>query len=362
MRAINKKILICSLNDRIGGAEQILKMIAIYYLRNGYQVDIFFLSMKLGKLWDDLNGKANLFYTNSKKEYQGVIQFYRNIRKRKYEYAYTSHIYLNSFIGLLRKLNKINIKYLIGRDSRSYFLVNHGVKRYIYISLINIGYSGLDLLICQTDEMKNQFIANNNILSNKIKIKTIRNPIDLNFQESHLIDENELCSEYNYIVSAGRLIKIKGFDFLIKAFSVLKLDNYKLLIFGEGNERQNLEKLIVELNLKNKVELKGFVNNVFFYFKQAKICVVSSIKEGFPNVLLQMMSQNEKVVSTLCAGEIDQIKGLFTCEPNNESSLAKSMKSCLDSDTTENRKLFNKELEGRSIDMFIDKINFYLEH
>ena len=79
--------------------------------------------------------------------------------------------------------------------------------------------------------------------------------------------------------------------------------------------------------------------------------------EGFPNVLLQMMSQCDNVVSTICAGGIDQIAGLITCEPNNVDALYQAIKLSLETeDTAKNRPLFDQELESRSISSFIAKI------
>jgi glycosyltransferase involved in cell wall biosynthesis len=168
--------------------------------------------------------------------------------------------------------------------------------------------------------------------------------------------------EMPYIVSAGRLIPEKGFDILIAAFSKLKQEyrDLKLIIIGDGKFRIEMEILIKKLNLENDVILYGIADNVYPFFKQAKMCVVSSRIEGFPNVLLQEMSQNEKVVSTLCAGDIDKIDGLFTCRPNDEQDLLRAMQQCLEADTAGNRILFDKELQGRSIDGFIDKVNSYL--
>jgi glycosyltransferase involved in cell wall biosynthesis len=342
----------------MGGAEQVLKIIATYYSANGYEVDVFFLTKHIGNLWDNVNDKINLFYTASKSESKGLYQLYSNIKKnrKEYMYGYTSHIYLNSFIGLLRKLKFLHVNYLIGRDSHSYFLVEQGRKRFLYNVLINIGYSGLDLLICQTEEMTQQFVANKQRLSKTILIKTISNPIDLKFDYAQN-SINALNSNDKFIVAAGRLIKIKCFDTLIKSFAKLNLKDYRLIILGEGEERKNLEQLILSLNIEKQVALIGFVNNVYLYFKKAKLCVVSSAKEGFPNVLLQMMSQNEKVVSTLCSGAIEDIEGLFTCQTNNIDALYQAIKLCLETDTTSNRKLFDNELEERSIDKFINKIN-----
>ena len=61
----------------------------------------------------------------------------------------------------------------------------------------------------------------------------------------------------------------------------------------------------------------------------AKVCIVSSLVEGFPNVLLQMMSQNEKdSINHLCGG-IENINGLFTCSPNNIDALAQKINEAL---------------------------------
>src|SRR5690606_28231306 len=194
-------------------------------------------------------------------------------------------------------------------------------KLKVYDFLIKMGYSGVDLLISQTTEMKNQMIKHNQKIFRKVKIEVIPNPVDF----SAVSIDNNLTFERKTIVSAGRLIKIKGFDILIKAFSQLETKDYNLIILGEGDERVNLEKLIRELNLENRVFLPGFTKDVYSYFHHASICVVSSIKEGFPNVLLQMMSQNNNVVTTLCAGDIDQIKGLVFAQSNDVDSLTKAL-------------------------------------
>ena len=104
----------------------------------------------------------------------------------------------------------------------------------------------------------------------------------------------------------------------------------------------------------------GRVSNVLAYFNLAKVCVVSSRVEGFPNVLLEMMSQNTNVVSTKCAGGIDELEGVFVVEVNDVSGLVEHLKIILDSDTSHNRVLFDKELKSRNIENFINKIELSL--
>ena len=361
-------ILIVALSDAVGGTEQYLKMIAKEFIPQGYNIYIFFLTKRNTKLWEDIKSKeANLIYTNSSKEKYGLFTLIRNILNKRhitFDYAFSSHVYTSSLLGVLRRLRLIRINHFLARESTSVFNRFSGLKLLRFNVLYHVGYLSIDLLVCQTEYMKKQLLYNLPYLKNKIKIEVIPNPIDNNDMALKSNEMIYLNYKDSYIVSAGRLIPEKGFDILITAFARIKKEykELKLIILGEGKLKESLRQLIKELQLEDDINLVGFVENVYPYFRQAKMCVVSSRIEGFPNVLLQMMSQNEKVVSTLCAGDIDQIKGLYTCKPDNESSLAEAMMSCLGSDTTENRKLFDKELEERSIDKFIEKINFYLEH
>ena len=128
-----------------------------------------------------------------------------------------------------------------------------------------------------------------------------------------------------------------------------------MLILGEGPEREYLQDLITDKKLTENVRLVGFVNNVYPYFKAANLCVMSSRIEGFPNVLLQMMSQNNKVVSTISAGGIDEIEGIFTCE-TNEIALSNAIRICLKSNTEKNNVLFNQNLQNRTVEAFVSEI------
>ena len=163
-------------------------------------------------------------------------------------------------------------------------------------------------------------------------------------------------SKNNYFI--GRLIEEKGFDLLIEAFKIVqkKYKNLRLVILGIGKLKEDLDTQIMLSNLENKVILKGFVRNVYPYFKNAEACVVSSRIEGFPNVLLQMMSQNNSVISTLCADGINELKGVEIAQVNDVKSLSNAILKSLSQNSSNNRNRFDKEIESRSINLFIKKI------
>src|SRR5690606_38204506 len=130
----------------------------------------------------------------------------------------------------------------------------------------------------------------------------------------------------------------------------------KLVILGYGELKQELVNLAISLKIEKDVIFWGFAENVYPFFKKANACVVSSRVEGFPNVLLQMMSQNSKVVSTTCAGGIDTIPGIYLSDTNNVQSLVQSIDTALNSNQ-DNRAIYDDHLKKRDIKFFIEQLN-----
>lgn len=354
-----KKILIVLPTDSLGGAENYLKMIAIHYKND--DVDVYSFKNNERGRWDDIKEFTNLRFISKTHEIIGLIQFFfiMLFKRKKYDYIFTSQVYANAMVGIMKSLGILKSKYLIARESTSIFIRFKGKQLQFYKSIINLGYRKMDVLICQTELMKQQFSEHFSKIERRTKVSVIPNPIDLKLSNTLASFELETILPDKYIVSAGRLIELKGYDLLIDAFSKLKAEhpNLKLIILGEGGLLDTLQTQAKDLNISDSVIFPGFVKNVYAYFKQAKMCVVSSRIEGFPNVLLQMMSQNFSVVSTLCAGGIEHIEGVYTCEPDNGKALFEAMKTCFDTDNTSIRAIFDSYLNSRSMESFLDIID-----
>jgi glycosyltransferase involved in cell wall biosynthesis len=350
-----KKILLVLPNDTLGGAEQILKMTAMYY--SNALVEVQFLKRKTNEDWASVNPFIQLKYQNTNSEYWGALFYVWTVltkTKKNYDCIFTSHVFATGIVGILIRLGLLQKKHFIGRESTRIFERFKGFKLFLYKIMYLLGYPAVDLLICQTQQMKQELIAHLPWMDQKINIKVIANPVDLTPIET----TEDLAIEFPFIVSAGRLIPEKGFDILIAAFKEITKQHptYQLIILGEGKERPNLELQIKKLGLENKVILKGRVSNVLAYFKAAKVCVVSSRIEGFPNVLLQMMSQNNHVVSTKCVVEMDSIPGILVTKETNAVHLSSVLLEALKNHSDKNSILFKSFLEERSIDNFITAI------
>ena len=104
------------------------------------------------------------------------------------------------------------------------------------------------------------------------------------------------------ILAVGRLDRQKGFDLLIEAFAASRAgaQAWQVAILGEGPERIRLETMIRELGLGAKVLLPGVVAEPAEWLGRARVFVLSSRFEGFPNTLLEAMAMGCAVVATDC--------------------------------------------------------------
>jgi glycosyltransferase involved in cell wall biosynthesis len=104
------------------------------------------------------------------------------------------------------------------------------------------------------------------------------------------------------IVAMGRLVDQKGFDTLLRAFSIARVgfDEWTLAIHGEGPDRPKLESLVNELVLRDAVILPGRTDAADYVLRDAAIFVLSSRHEGFPNVLLEACVAGCACIATDC--------------------------------------------------------------
>jgi len=312
----------------MGGAEQFLVNIAVEYARRGYLVSVYLLT-KIN--YNELNNKLKLnnisvLKTSANRELFGAILFpFLCLRNYvKYEKVFTSHTHTNFFIGVLRFLRIVKSKMFIARESTVVFQRYNGLKLMMFKIFMYTGYLNIDFLICQTEFMRTDLLSNMPHLGKKLNVLVMHNPINIESIEGKLKLRQTIILPSPYIIAAGSLRYEKGFDVLIYAFKevVEKFPELNLVILGEGSKRSELLGLVNMLNLNQSIVLAGHIENVFPYFRDAEVCVVSSRVEGFPNVLLQMMYSNKKVVSTLCADGINKMPGILTCKPSDVHELA----------------------------------------
>lgn len=104
-------------------------------------------------------------------------------------------------------------------------------------------------------------------------------------------------------MSAGMLDQRKGFDLLVAAIGCIpecQRDNFHFTIFGDGNQREQLEGMINSLSLQECVTLAGFVSDLTPYYNMFDVFILSSRFEGFPLVMVSALASGMPVIAFDC--------------------------------------------------------------
>ena len=101
------------------------------------------------------------------------------------------------------------------------------------------------------------------------------------------------------VVAAGSLSRRKGFDRLLETWARLAPSHpeWRLRIYGEGQERPELERLIDALGIRSSARLCGYSPRLLEELEGASVFAMTSRKEGFPMVILEAMSLGIPVVA-----------------------------------------------------------------
>ncbi|MAE22121.1 MAG: hypothetical protein CMK92_06790 [Pseudomonas sp.] len=306
---MNKKyILINSFSG--GGAERQVSMIApgceieqIILLEDDKKYDLDFNFVSLGK---KLNFSALLK--------TALIPWY--LIKLYLLRSFSGDVILSflvraNLINILFKLVSNHKAYISERNTPSQ-LYHSGFKQ-IYGILIKVVYPYADKITVNSYGIKKDLIENFYIDSSKIEV--INNAVDVEkislLSNEELSEQEKIIFQNKTIVNVGSLTDQKNQDFLIDLVDELR--EYKLIIVGEGSLRESLiehaqtKGLKVfaygneqELNDSYDIYLVGFSSNPFKYLKNATLFALSSLWEGFPNVLLEAMASGSMIVSSDC--------------------------------------------------------------
>jgi glycosyltransferase involved in cell wall biosynthesis len=174
-------------------------------------------------------------------------------------------------------------------------------KRWLLKQMARATMWRADVLTCVSKDMVEQYrqVFHNpphkavyNIVDNEDARRRMTEPVDIDWL---------ITKDVPVIVAAGQLEKWKGFSDLIAATKLL-VDRRpaRLILFGEGSLRPQLEAQIDALGLRDCVHLPGNVQNPLKYFTRADVFALSSYVEGMPNALVEAMLCGCTPVATDC--------------------------------------------------------------
>jgi len=306
--------------------------------------------------WEDIDSKKTKFI----KLYSRI--FFKTFPLNGYLKSRLAYLYIFLF-------NFFPLKNLIQKDKPDYFFIqlisslpliliilfNFDTKFILRISgypklsffrkiIWKLAAKKLFLITCPTKvtlellESKNIFDKNKLILLED-PIFSIREIVNLKKKE---LDE-KFDKSFKYILSIGRLTHQKNFSLLISSFYEIKkiYNEYKLIIIGEGEEKNKLESLINQLNLNNDVFLLGFKKNIFNYINFVDCLISTALWEDPGFVLVEAGILNKLVISSDCLSgpvELFNKKNGYLFKNNSQEDLVKKFIEYKNTSLEENKK------------------------
>lgn len=177
----------------------------------------------------------------------------------------------------------------------------HPLRLWFWRKNVQWFYPRLDTLVAVSEGVADDVRS----MSDSVNVRVIHNPVIT----PELFDLASAAAPHPWltdtaipvIISVGRLTRQKDFTTLIRAFAKVRAEKAcRLLILGEGSERDALTKLAHELGVSEAVCLAGYQTNPYCYIARASVFVLSSRWEGSPNVLTEALALGVPSVATDC--------------------------------------------------------------
>jgi glycosyltransferase involved in cell wall biosynthesis len=298
------RIALFSPSLRGGGAERVLVNLADGLVSKGVGVDVVLASAQ-GQFLDQLPQAAVIFDLKAGRVAASVLPLARYLRQRRPSslLAFQDHASLAA-IGA-KALSGVATKVFASLHSTWSEMLGSSAtwKIRAIAGCARRAYRHVDGLVAVSEQAALDAAETLGIRSEAISV--IYNPV---VSDTLL---RKACQPINHpwfapgeppvIIGVGRLTAQKRFADLIRAVANVRARRrVRLLIFGEGPERIELERTLEQLHLKQDVAFPGFTPNPYPYLKQADVFVLPSRCEGLPTVMIEALALGTPIISTDC--------------------------------------------------------------
>lgn len=279
-----------------GGSERVMVNLAEYFHEQKYEV-ILVTQYKKENEYDILPQIRRVYSEPSEEELQGgrIHNFKARFRALRSIWVNYKPDVILAFLGKNNMMAILTAAFLPSRvvvSVRGEPTMEYAGKFQQLLAKWLFRYA--DGVVLQTERAKDFFPK-----AVRRKAVIMSNPLNPDFLNKSISTEVE---KENLIVAAGRLDENKNHAMLIHAFAKIasEFPNTKVIIYGEGESRSELEALCREKELQDRILLPGSVSDVASHIIKAKIFVLTSNTEGMPNSVMEAMAMGLPVISTDC--------------------------------------------------------------
>ena len=320
------KILTIIHDFRGGGAEKVAVLLANEWQAKGCESEIICIS-ESGPFRTRVNPAVRVQCLNKAHAYAGILPLCALLRNNR-DAVVISH---------LTHMNAVCLLAGVLAQHRRLFVVEHNdfVKaRSDITSLVTRGghaagpvlYNFAQRVICVSQSVSDSLPAL--LLGKGERVCVVPNPLDLaEFRDAPSKADLHLwfCESAPVLVACGRLTRQKNYDMMLHALcDVVRRTPVKLLILGEGPDRERLVALAESLGVAESVEFVGFRKDPAAYFGKARLFVSTSAWEGLPMTMIEaLFSGADMVVTNSCSDAAKLVNGgsFGVCVNSGEPSI-----------------------------------------
>lgn len=303
MHSKNKKITFFINSLAGGGAEGVCVNVANGLANNGWQVDLLILHTNNAAYLERVSSKVNLVVLGVNHARHAPLPLLRYIRLHKPEKMLVFNYELAVLTVILRSSFQFKTK-IIARNINTFSkntTQSQGIWRgYIVTPLINHFYGKCDHIINQCQAMRDDLVSVFPHLADKTSV--IYNPVAKHVEDYAKTHDLTQVVKQDYLLCVGRLEKQKAFHYAIEGFAGIANDfpNLRLKIVGQGSLEQSLKQCAQYFGVTDRVDFEGFQADMIPYYLHAKATLLTSLYEGFPNVLIESITLGTPVVAFDC--------------------------------------------------------------
>lgn len=313
------RVFFIAANLNSGGAERVMSLLANQFIDNDYKVELIFLKkdIRFYPLHQNVKIKVAENECGSTSLFKKLIWMRKYIKHNKPDaiFAFRIAVYSVTLISLLGF--KVPVIASERNDPRFNSLAWKAIQA-VFLPLAN-------RFVVQTQQIKNYFPK---FIQKKTDI--IFNPV------TELVFSLPSVPKEKRIISVGRLHSQKNQKMMIEAFARVsqQFPEWKLVIYGEGPERDSLERMIQNprFKIQDKVFLPGRSENIIDELNKSEIFAFSSDYEGMSNAVVEAFCVGLPIITTKVSGTEDFIKenkNGFLLERNDVDGMEKAMRKLM---------------------------------
>lgn len=302
------KILHTITSLELGGAEKLLTELIPAQIAMGHEAELLILCDKNAVFLDNFKLKnipVHVSKYNSIKTWKNMFQIKKYAKKGKFDIVHSHLTHAQYWTSLASRIDFGKRIYITTEHSTS----NNRRQKFIFKLIDRFIYKPYKKIISISPATQEELIKW--IGGNKKRFEIIENGVDLSrFSQGNKIDLSEygLDSDDKIIIMISRFHKAKDQNTVIKSLEFLP-KIYKLVLVGDGERREELEKLTSEKNLSSRVFFLGIRKDIPDLLKTSYVAVQSSIFEGFGITALESMSAGIPTIATDVPGLSAIVKG-----------------------------------------------------